>query len=92
MSDLAHYMNVTTAAMTGMIDRLVRDGYLKRHDDPSDRRIIRVYLTKKGKNTVKDTIEHKRKMTINLFGKISQAERENYLSILMHIRDHLKCA
>lgn len=90
MSELAGIMNVTTAAMTGIIDRLVRDGYLERIPDPRDRRIIRVRLTARGNKVVKNVSQRRRQTIINVFGRITQAERENYLNILMHIRDHLK--
>lgn len=90
MTDLSRFMNVTTAAMTGIIDRMVRDGYVERTSDPEDRRIVRAHLTKKGSAIVRDAAEQKKKMTIRIFGMISQAEREEYLKILQHIQRHLK--
>ena len=89
MSDLAHLINVTTAAMTGIVDRLVRDGYVKRTHDPRDRRIVNVALTVKGTSSVKEMINQRKKMTAKIFGMISQEEREEYLRILEHIRDHI---
>ena len=35
MNSLAHFMNVTTAAATGIIERLVRQGYVLRVDRKS---------------------------------------------------------
>lgn len=90
MTDLAHLMNVTTAAMTGIADRLVRDGYVVRINDPNDRRIIKIRLTTKGARIVKNIIEKRKQMTIKLFGMVSPRERQDYLKILEHIRDHLK--
>jgi len=89
MTDIAHFMNVTTAAMTGIVDRLVRDGYAARASDPDDRRIIMARLTPKGLNLVKKMVGHRRRMTMKIFGMVSQAEREEYLKILTHIRDHI---
>ncbi|MCU0651036.1 MAG: MarR family transcriptional regulator, partial [Candidatus Omnitrophica bacterium] len=48
MTDVARYLSVTTAAATGLVDRLVKAGYVQRVYDPSDRRIIKVKLTSKG--------------------------------------------
>lgn len=90
MTDLAHVLNVTTAAMTGIISRLVRDGYAVRVSEPDDRRIIKIRLTAKGANTVKSMTEHRKKMMIKIFGMISQEEREEYLNILSHVYEHLK--
>ncbi|MCX5686400.1 MAG: MarR family transcriptional regulator [Candidatus Omnitrophica bacterium] len=89
MSDLARLINVTTAAMTGIVDRLVRDGYAKRMHDPGDRRIVKVDLTVKGARSVKDMTEHRKMLMARIFEMISQKEREEYLMILTHIRDHI---
>jgi DNA-binding MarR family transcriptional regulator len=89
MTTLAHYMEVTTAAMTGIVDRLVKCGYIIRIFDSSDRRIIKTKLTPKGAELVKRITQQRRQMIINIFGKISEVERNNYLSILMRISDIL---
>ena len=49
MSETAARLGVTTGTLTVAIDRLVRKGYVRRERDQSDRRIVRVMLTKKGK-------------------------------------------
>jgi DNA-binding MarR family transcriptional regulator len=90
MTDLAHFINVTTAAVTGMVDRLVRDGYVARSNDPKDRRIIRIALTAKGARVVKLMLEDQRKIMIEMFGMISPSERRQYLKILEHIQHHIK--
>jgi DNA-binding MarR family transcriptional regulator len=89
MTALAHFMNVTTAAMTGIVDRLVRDGYLVRADEPQDRRIIKVRLTLKGTDLVRKINRKKCQMVIKIFGKISEADRREYLRILMQIKEIL---
>ena len=89
MTDLAHFIGVTTAAVTGIVDRLVRDNYVVRVLDPKDRRIIKVRLTAKGTELVKRIKQQKRQMIIKIFSKISGTERQDYLRILAHIRDIL---
>jgi DNA-binding MarR family transcriptional regulator len=90
MSDIADFLDVSTAAITGIVDRLVRSGYLVRTNDPHDRRIVRVRLTSKGISAVRDAMERRKQVTIKIFGAISQEEREEYLKILTHIAEHLK--
>lgn len=90
MSDLARSMNVTTAAMTGIVDRLVRDGYVARSNDLEDRRVIKIKLTSKGKGAVKSLLENKKHMITKVFGVLPQKERDEYLKILMRIREGLK--
>ncbi|MFA5142891.1 MAG: MarR family transcriptional regulator [Candidatus Omnitrophota bacterium] len=90
MSDLARLMNVTTAAMTGIVDRLVRDGYVTRESDAEDRRIIKVRPTAKGSRIVKSAAEHKKAVIMKIFGAVSDAERAEYLRILMLVQDRMK--
>lgn len=90
MSDIAKFISVSTAAVTGIMERLVRDGYAVRISDPKDRRIVMVRLTPKGSAAVKDAMERRKQATIKIFGVISQKEREEYLEILAHIKEHLK--
>jgi DNA-binding MarR family transcriptional regulator len=89
MTDLAHALNVTTAAVTGLCDRLVRDGYADRVSDPDDRRVVKIKLTAEGKRIAKHVLEQRKKAMIKMFGMVSQEERESYLSILEHIKEHL---
>ena len=89
MTDMAHFMHVTTAAMTGIVDRLVRDDYVTRVYDPRDMRVIKIKLTSHGNKLVKKINEQRRSMIIKIFGSISEADRQDYLRILMQIRDVL---
>lgn len=89
MTDLARFMDVTTAAMTGIVSRLVKAGYVQRQADPKDRRIINIKLAPKGKSVVEKVNEERHHMIIDIFGRISEDERENYLNILTHIKDIL---
>ena len=90
MTDLANFTNVTTAAMTGIIDRLVRDGYVERAHDTRDRRIVNIKLTSKGTKLIGQINLQRRHSIINIFGKISQQDRDDYLRILTRIWEYLK--
>ncbi len=86
MTDLARHINVSTPAMTGIVDRLVRAGYASRLFDAQDRRTIKIALTVKGTTVVKKIAAQKRQMIMKTFGQISQKERDDYLRILGRIR------
>ena len=49
-AQLGNLLGLDSATMTGLIDRAEAKLYVKRRDDPSDRRINRVVLTKKGRD------------------------------------------
>jgi DNA-binding MarR family transcriptional regulator len=57
VSHLSKYMEITPAAVTHIINSLEEGGYLERLADPSDRRIVLVNLTEKGKLICKEKEE-----------------------------------
>jgi len=89
MSCLAHFMSVTTAAITGIVERLVKAGYVARVFDPKDRRIINIKLTAKGTELVTRIGEQRKQMIISVFTKLTAGERESYLKVLQRIREVL---
>jgi len=89
MCGIAKFMSVTTAAMTGMVDRLEKYGYVERESEPEDRRIINVSLTHKGLELVKKINDQRRHMIIDVFGKVSGEDRSDYIRVLMKIKDIL---
>jgi DNA-binding MarR family transcriptional regulator len=89
MTSIAKFMHVSTAAMTGIVERLVRDKYVVRVYDPDDRRVIRVKLTTKGSELLKKINQQRRQLIVKVFGKISPQERQEYLRIISRIHDIL---
>jgi DNA-binding MarR family transcriptional regulator len=49
MNELSDKMNLNTSTMTRILDNLVRDKYISRDKDESDRRIVVVSLTESGR-------------------------------------------
>jgi DNA-binding MarR family transcriptional regulator len=49
---LAEHLGVNPSTITGHVDRLVRQGLVRREEDAGDRRIVRNYLTEEGSITV----------------------------------------
>lgn len=49
ISQVAKKLHLTPGTMTTMADRLIRKGYVKRVRDEADRRIVRLFLTRKGR-------------------------------------------
>ncbi|MFH1189779.1 MAG: MarR family transcriptional regulator [Candidatus Omnitrophota bacterium] len=90
MGDIAKFINVTTAAITGIVDRLVRDGYALRASDPDDRRIVNIKLTSKGAKAVSDMIERRKQVTMSIFRMMSRQERSQYLNILTRINENIR--
>ncbi|MDW7671765.1 MAG: MarR family winged helix-turn-helix transcriptional regulator [Bacillota bacterium] len=54
MNELSEKLNARTSTMTRIVNNLVRDGFIQRKRDDSDRRIVLVALTSKGKKAATD--------------------------------------
>src|SRR5215469_10442362 len=51
LTDIAAQAGMTTQSMGELVDDLVAQGYLRRQEDPADRRAKRIYLTGQGRKT-----------------------------------------
>ncbi|MDP2928324.1 MAG: MarR family transcriptional regulator [Candidatus Omnitrophota bacterium] len=89
MTDLAKFMEVTTAASTGIVQRLVLLGYVQREYDEGDRRIIRIKLSTKGTELLKKINQQRTQSVTKIFGQVSENDRGEYLRILMQVKDIL---
>lgn len=52
LGELASTLGVSPPAMSGLVDRLVRQGLVRRSDDEADRRVVRHHLTAEGQTLV----------------------------------------
>ncbi len=49
VKDIASRIQLDSPGVTGLIDRLVKEGLVERKEDPEDRRSLRINLTQKGR-------------------------------------------
>ncbi|MDD5793434.1 MarR family winged helix-turn-helix transcriptional regulator [Clostridium sp. HCP1S3_B4] len=49
MSEVAKELNITVGTLTTAINKLIKKGYVERQRTEEDRRVVLVYVTKKGK-------------------------------------------
>lgn len=78
MTELGKNLLVTKANMTGMIDRLERDGYVSRHPDQFDRRVTKVLLTEKGRDFIQQIEEPRSLFQEEMFEGFTQEEMEQF--------------
>lgn len=82
MTELGKNLLVTKANMTGMIDRLERDGYVSRHPDQFDRRVTKVMLTEKGNEFMQKIEQPRNEFHAEMFQEFTDEELvqfNNYL-------------
>jgi DNA-binding MarR family transcriptional regulator len=86
-AELADRTGVTRATMTGLIDTLERDGLVTRAPDTTDRRMMEVGLTDKGRGVLHEILpEHFRRMNA-LMQPLNEGERKTLVQILNKIQE-----
>ncbi len=84
-AELAEAAGVTRATMTGLIDTLERDGYVKRDPDLDDRRMMSVRLTPKAEEFLLSFLPEHFKVTAALMASLTEAERKTLVRLLAKI-------
>jgi DNA-binding MarR family transcriptional regulator len=92
MGELSRDLEMPLSTATRTMDWLVNNGYAQRLPDPKDRRIVRVELTEKGKETFQA-------ISTFMLGKVEQAmsplnpaERKTFLTLLNKVLDAFEAA
>ena len=86
-AELAEAAGVTRATMTGLVDTLERDGFVKRQPDPKDRRQMSVRLTARGEKFLQAFLPGHFKAIAALMSPLSEAERKTLVRLLGKIQE-----
>ena len=90
MHTLVEALKVKFSAVTAIIDRLVRTGFVIREHGKEDRRTVFVALSAKGRKVLQEVYQQRRKAFMQVFSLVSAKDREEYLTILEKIVDKFK--
>ncbi|HLK60672.1 MAG TPA: MarR family transcriptional regulator [Chthonomonadaceae bacterium] len=85
LSEIGRHLVVTKANVTGMIDRLEREGLVQR-DSHTDRRITLAKLTEKGAALLEEALPRHRQLLSDLLGGLTDAEKEQLIGLLTRLR------
>lgn len=90
MGDLSSHLMVSAGNITGLVERLKREGLIERVPIASDRRRQHVRLTEKGHAAFNDmTLEHDR-WIMEAFAALTKDEKKSLLAILQKLKTHLQ--
>lgn len=73
MSQIGKFLAMPKPHITVIVDKLIEEGYVERHNDPNDRRIINITITEKG---LKDLDMFIQALTENLKEKLNSLNPE----------------
>jgi len=75
VSDLSDRFDITNAAASQLVDKLVQNGLILREEDPTDRRAKLLNLTEKGEELVRQGVDGHYRWVNQLAGKLTSEER-----------------
>jgi DNA-binding MarR family transcriptional regulator len=82
LADLADRAHVTRATMTGLIDTLERDSFVKREPASDDRRMMLVRLTDVGKAFLDRILPDYFRRIAAVMGRLTEAERKTLVALM----------
>ena len=91
--DISERFDITNAAASQLVDKLVQSGLIQREEDPQDRRAKLLNLTDKGKNLIQQGIEERYRWVDQLAERLTAEERvqvSEALDIMTHAARELE--
>lgn len=82
ISDLSEHLEITNAAVSQLVDKLVQAGLLERAEDPHDRRAKTVALSPKGRQFIEQGIEERYRWLERLEANLTEAEQGQVIEAL----------
>ncbi len=82
ISEISNRFDITNAAASQLVDKLVQSGLIQREEDPQDRRAKLLNITEKGKKMIQQGTERRYRWVEDLAQKLSAEERERVIEAL----------
>ena len=90
VSKIGDHLGITNPAVSQMLDRLVDEKLIQRTEDPSDRRSKKIVLTKKGMETLHESIKARQTPLVELAERLSESEKEQISAAFDILLENLK--
>jgi DNA-binding MarR family transcriptional regulator len=82
MTEVAKQFKITLPTATALSDKLFKSNLIARQNDSSDRRIVKLVLTKKGKDLLAQAMSHRSAKINKMLSYLHQEEKEQLLHIM----------
>lgn len=89
MSELSSDLDVPLSTATRIVDGLVRGGMAERVNDASDRRIVRVGMSRNGRELYETGIAYNKQRIAKLLKDFTEAEQAQLLSLMNKLLEAL---
>jgi len=87
--ELVNATHLRAPSVSGILKKLEDNGFVERKRDDKDMRAVRVYLTDKGRDLDRRTIDKIRQVDAMALEGLTEAEKEQMMALLEKMRDNL---
>ncbi|TCP29217.1 DNA-binding MarR family transcriptional regulator [Scopulibacillus darangshiensis] len=84
-SYLANHLDITSGGITGITDKLVKEGYVHRKRDENDRRVVFFSITDKGETALEEMEAFRKRFMEDFFNGLSEEDIRNLIQIYKKI-------
>ncbi|MCD8118310.1 MAG: MarR family winged helix-turn-helix transcriptional regulator [Lachnospiraceae bacterium] len=88
--DIAAYRDITTASVSQIVKEMQLTGYLKKEQDPDDRRYVKLYLTEKGEACARELHDRTKRADERIRELFSPEKEQEMLGLLEELSVVLK--
>lgn len=92
VSEVADALGITSAAVTGITDKLLAEGYVTRERAENDRRVVIITVTEQGEAVIEQILESQKETIQMIFSKLEEADilhlRRVFSTILKNIENN----
>lgn len=82
VSELARQVGTVKSHVSKLIDQFSKDGYVEKHSDPADQRVIRLYLTAAGARLIQEHHERAHAIWAMVLRELPESDLEQLGSFL----------
>lgn len=82
MKELAEHLRISSPSATVFVQRLVMMGLLQRFEDPKNRKLVRLKISRKGQALCREHMEKAQDAMRKIFGIISPSDQKELARIL----------
>lgn len=90
VSDLASFLGVTSPAITGLVNELVKSGYVTRQESTKDRRVTLIDLNEKGRLALAEVEKNRKERMVEMLRHLDEEEIDSFINTMSKLVDIVK--
>ncbi len=88
-AEIAEALDIRPSSVSALVKKLEEAGFIERHDDPQDKRVIRIFVTEDGRTFLKGSRQFKDDFSEACFAALTTAEQNQLRDLLRKLLDGL---